>query len=92
MKTLTFRSKKFLAYVRTLPCCICGRTETVVAHHVEGGGVGMKCSDALAIPLCFHHHVGDEGIHRGKKTFFKTHNTTPEKELMETMKGFIERA
>lgn len=28
-------------------------------------GMGQKTSDWLVIPLCFNHHVGEEGIDNG---------------------------
>lgn len=43
-KTKTFRSEKYLEFVRGLPCAVCEKKdETVVPHHVHAGGVGMKC-------------------------------------------------
>jgi hypothetical protein len=48
--------------VRSLPCCHCGRTYAVQAHHSthskDGGGKGMalKVSDAETIPLCVWCH------------------------------------
>lgn len=50
-----FFSPPFLAYVRSLPCCACGRPAT--ASHM----VSVKWadgSDALAVPACMPlHHV-----------------------------------
>lgn len=57
------RDKKYLAWLRTQPCCICGAGNTV-AHHTSTGGIGLKGSDLLAIPLCppchdmIHRHYG----------------------------------
>lgn len=58
-------SGKYLAWVRTQPCCCCGAESQ--AHHIIGKGdgcMGGKSPDYWAIPLCAHHHTGDCGIHK----------------------------
>ena len=37
-----WRSKAYLAWVRSLPCCVTGKTDGVVAHHLLRG-TGEKC-------------------------------------------------
>lgn len=58
-----YRSEKYLAYIRSLPCCVCDRPDTQ-AHHTEAGGVAMKGSDLSCIPLCpiCHAKAHAEGI------------------------------
>lgn len=51
-----FRSPLHLAFVRSLPCCICFRTFGVEAAHVGRRGMSQKCSDLDTIPLCNLHH------------------------------------
>lgn len=51
-KPTTARDSSYLAHVRRHPCCSCGTTEAIHAHHVAGGGMGAKCSDYLTAPLC----------------------------------------
>lgn len=67
---------EYLNWVRTLPCVICallrrpqfGRTE---AAHVGMRGLGQKCSDWEAIPLCAcHHRTGEYAHHRIGKRFW----------------------
>ena len=70
-KAKTFRSPKYLEFVRTLPCVVCG-AHGVEAHHAITGGVGIKGSDGFAIPLCPLHHR--EHDNRGKVTFYREHN------------------
>lgn len=59
----------YLDAVARLGCCICGQHAQI--HHISGGsaagrsGMGLRASDLEVIGLCAHHHVGDEGIHRG---------------------------
>lgn len=65
-KHKTSRNKKYLAYIQTLDCIVCKR-KRVDAHHVYTGGVGLKCSDYLTIPLCREHH--SEIHNTGKKMF-----------------------
>ena len=55
-KHKTARSPAYLAHVRRHPCCSCGTTEAIHAHHVAGGGMGAKCSDYLTAPLCGRCH------------------------------------
>jgi len=64
-KTKPGRSDKYLDYIRSLPCCLCGKTS--VPHHTHSGGVGMKGSDFSCIPLCGEHHTELHTI--GRATF-----------------------
>ena len=51
------RSPQHLAFVRTLPCSVCGRTRGVQAAHAPGSrGMGQKRSDLETLPLCAAHH------------------------------------
>jgi len=54
-KVKQFRSKKYLVWVKSLPCSICGAPADD-AHHLIGvgnmGGMGTKASDVLVMPLC----------------------------------------
>ncbi len=70
-----YQNKKYLDWVRTQPCVICGHEghdgNQVIAHHaisipgLQIGGVGTKAHDTLAMPmhvLChrrFHDHFPD---------------------------------
>jgi Rad52/22 family double-strand break repair protein/Protein of unknown function (DUF968) len=57
-KEKRIRSKAHLAFVRTLPCIVCGRQPSH-AHHIkfaQQGALGMKVSDEFTVPLCFLHH------------------------------------
>ncbi|MBI5643316.1 MAG: DUF968 domain-containing protein [Deltaproteobacteria bacterium] len=76
-KPKTYRSDKFLRFVRTLPCCVCGSPETV-AHHTErgmyGGGIGIKGSDLSGVPLCGYHHQALHTI--GVNTFLEKYSVS----------------
>jgi hypothetical protein len=50
---------------------VCGFTPSD-PHHVFTGGMGTKCDDNLAIPLCHKHHT--ELHNNGKKSFAAKYN------------------
>jgi hypothetical protein len=45
---------KYLQFVRTLPCCVCGAEPPSQASHVgtTRKGMGIKCVDVEAVPHC----------------------------------------
>ncbi|MGP9591093.1 DUF968 domain-containing protein [Halomonas sp. H2] len=55
-KDVRWRSEQYLAFVRSLPCSVCGATEGVAAHHITGmyqlSGMGLKPADSFAMPAC----------------------------------------
>lgn len=48
------RDKDHLSFIRSLPCCVCGRAPCDAAHVRNGtdGAMGRKPSDKWAVPLC----------------------------------------
>jgi uncharacterized protein DUF968 len=59
------RNEKHLAFIRSLPCCICGDDTGTEAAHIRTGHIGHgkpitgmqeKPSDAWCLPLCNAHH------------------------------------
>jgi hypothetical protein len=59
------RDPAYLAWVRTLPCWICGR-RPCDAHHALVGAMAQKCDDTACLPLCRtigtrqgHHDMAD---------------------------------
>lgn len=54
--TSPLRSALYLKWVRSQPCCICGATQGIHAHHhgrkEGGGGMGIKTCDLHTVPLC----------------------------------------
>lgn len=67
-KQTTYRDERYLAFIRSLPCCIC-RIKPCDPHHSETGGLGIKASDLTAIPLCRICHSICHAI--GRETFQK---------------------
>jgi hypothetical protein len=57
-KLQRWESVKYLQWVKSQPCCVCGATADD-AHHIIGygqGGIGTKAHDLFTIPLCPVHH------------------------------------
>lgn len=66
-KIKPFRNKKYLKWVRSLPCVITGKIENNHAHHIiacgMGGGMGTKPSDLFVIPMDAEEH---QRLHGGE--------------------------
>ena len=59
------RDEKHLAWLRTLPCCICHDPTATEAAHVRmsdariakmATGIAIKPDDRFTVPLCSSHH------------------------------------
>jgi hypothetical protein len=70
------RNPRYLAWIRTQPCVVCGSTRGIEASHTGPHGLGQKSPDASAIPLCYRHHrTGNDSYHRlGPHKFAQVHN------------------
>lgn len=62
-KDKPWRSEKYLKWIRTQPCILCGAEAE--PHHIRGvglvGGMAQKADDIATIPLCRKHH---DAMHR----------------------------
>jgi hypothetical protein len=72
------RNPHYLAWIRTLPCVVCGTSSAVEAAHTNAlgpRGMGQKTSDFSAIPLCSgHHQLDTDSYHRlGEERFAREH-------------------
>jgi len=76
------RCAAYLAWIRTLGCAICSRSQggviVIEAAHTNAlgsRGMSQKSSDFSAIPLCAdHHRVNPDSYHRlGEKGFEHAH-------------------
>jgi hypothetical protein len=69
------RNPRYLAWIRTQPCVVCGARRGIEAAHTGPRGLGQKSPDRSAIPLCFRHHrTGGESYHRlGPRKFAERH-------------------
>ena len=70
------RNPKYLAWIRTQPCVVCGARRGIEAAHTGPHGLGQKSPDTSAIPLCpTHHRTGKDSYHRlGPRKFGQIHN------------------
>ncbi len=70
------RNPKYLAWIRTQPCLVCGSRRWVEAAHTGPHGLGQKSPDTSAVPLCARHHrTGNDSYHRlGPRKFCDRHN------------------
>lgn len=90
-KKITWKSEKYLQFVRRQPCIICYELPSE-AHHVRfsnNSGIGMKPADIWAIPLCHTHYASIHAV--GQKTFCAWYDIDIYRELFLTAKKFIEK-
>jgi len=63
-KPKTYRSKKYLDFIRSKPCITCGSHDTFPHHEAMGcAGKGIKAPDSYTLPMCakchrFRHDTG----------------------------------
>ena len=88
MNEKTYRDKKYLAFVRELDCCACGAHGPSDPHHaISGGGVGLKPSDAVTIPLCRMCH--SEFHQMGILSFQKKHGISIAAEIATCLHQYL---
>ena len=70
------RNPRYLAWIRTQPCLVCGSTRWIEAAHTGPHGLGQKSPDTSAVPLCARHHrTGNDSYHRlGPRGFGEVHS------------------
>jgi hypothetical protein len=82
------RDDLHLAYIRNLPCCICGSSRDVEAAHLrmrlpeigKDTGLGEKPHDSFVTPLCaYHHRTGILAQHKisEDRFWFELHGRNP---------------
>jgi hypothetical protein len=73
-KVKPLRDPAYLAWLRKLPCVVCGRGPCEAAHQrLLGGGAGSKPDDRYTLPYCYDcHHVVEHGINGGILTLWNT--------------------
>lgn len=73
-KLQRWTNDKYLQWVKSQPCCVCGATAGD-AHHLIGyrqGGMGTKAHDLFTIPLCRVHH---SELHKDPKEWEAEHGS-----------------
>ncbi len=89
-KLKNLRSKKYLEYIRELPCAATNGFDDVVAHHVRclgGGGTGIKPSDYLCVPLTAEEHAKLHSL--GEKRYWLSHGLIPEEIICQCLLGYF---
>jgi hypothetical protein len=70
------KRERHLSRVAALGCILCrhlgfNETPAQIHHPKEWTGASQRASDWLAVPLCWEHHQGPDGIHGlGTKGFY----------------------
>jgi len=70
------RNARYRAWIRSLPCCLCGLEPAGEAAHTgRDGGMGQKASDYSCVPLCRNCHTQNaDSYHRlGRAEFERRH-------------------
>jgi hypothetical protein len=69
------RNPRYLTWIRTQPCLVCGSRRGIEAAHTGPHGLGQKSPDTSAIPLCAkHHRTGRDSYHTlGPRQFASVH-------------------
>jgi hypothetical protein len=77
------KSKKYLDYIRSLPCCICGDNTTTEAAHLRTSNIELgkddhgwgRPDDKWALPLCGKHHREQHTMN--EMDFWRCHGKDP---------------
>ncbi len=89
-KKKTWRSKKYLAFIRSKPCLVC--SHKAIAHHIRiesNAGTSKKPGDYWSVPLCVVHH--DEHDHLGRDSFWGKYDINIWRELFMLTKEWIKK-
>jgi hypothetical protein len=66
------RNGHYRAWIRSLPCEVCGTPCRIEAAHTGPHGLGQKASDYSCIPLCVEHHrAGNDALDKIGRTAFE---------------------
>ena len=87
-KPHTYRSEKYLAFIRGLPCIICGKDAEACHINEPGRGMGQKDSDLQTIPMCNLHHMES---HKDIVEFCKKRNKDIYKEQLKCLMTYFWR-
>jgi len=86
-KPKTYRSKKYLLFIRTKPCLVCGYDKTVPHHEKLGmGGTSIKPPDANCVPLCVKCHDRHENEN---SLLWESENIDIQREIIKLLTEFL---
>ena len=83
---------KRLAFIRTLPCCVCHSPGPSEAAHLRmglGGGMGMKPKDSWTVPLCHRCHSKQHNG-AGEVAFWRDEISVNKPLLVSILRGYAE--
>ena len=84
--------RRFKVFIKTRPCCVCSAPPPNDFCHFTKrgyGGMGMKGSDFLALPMCHKHHMEQHSL--GMNSFQHKYNSVDlQWEVMLHLVKFIE--
>ncbi len=90
-KNKTYRSAKYLKFIRSKPCLVCG-SKSVPHHESEGfynSGMGMKPPDTQCLPLCIEHHAERHRI--PAQEFYDNYNIDFKVKMVNLLTEFIQK-
>jgi len=91
-KPITYRSERYLNYIRRLPCLVRSCTEEAQPHHaggiLSGRGVGQKGSDYRCLPLCWTHHGELHAI--GVESFSRRYGVDIHESIIFCLEGYVD--
>ena len=91
---MTKAEQQHLSRVAALGCVLCRRlgyrdTPAEIHHPRTGQGMSQRASHFEAVPLCFWHHRGDDGLHGlGRRAFERVYGCT-ERELLAEVRELL---
>jgi len=86
----TWRSERYLAFVRSRPSVVSGSEHNVVAHHVRslgGGGMGLKPPDWMCLPLTTEEHTILHSV--GEQEYWRQRGEDPMQLICMTMLVYL---
>ena len=87
-KNPPLRDRKYLDWLRTQPCVICGLrgddNETIDPMHIGTAGKGLKSSDDEALPVSHRYHAA--GHLKGEMSMFR--NAAPDGLLRAALRAY----
>jgi hypothetical protein len=80
----------YLIWLRSQTCIVCASGRYVEAAHVGPRGLGQKCPDRQAVPLCREHHrTGKTAHHVLGKAFWQYHGLSREEVIADLVRRYF---
>ena len=94
---MTKAERQHLSRLAELGCMLCRRlgyrdTPAEIHHLRTGQGLGQRASHYEAVPLCWRHHRGGEGLHGMGRSCFERYYGVTETELLAEARRLLEAA